>query len=145
MQINLGVESFSIFFFFFFFFFGGGGGSSEVNFNTGGGRGYCKAYVHTCMHTNMYAHAYIHIYTCLCIRKIKAIMNGCPFIRNQIYNFSTSKRGKFWQVFSDHRRILLFFLDTQAWTKHLLCHLIIPSSFVMTPQNIHIFINPPKY
>ena len=43
-----------------------------------------KTYIHTCMHK------YIYIYTSGCISKIKAIMNGRPFIRNQIYHLSKS-------------------------------------------------------
>ena len=59
----------------------------------GGGRVYCKTYIHA------YMHAYIcpHIYTCGCISKIKAIMNGRPFIRNLIYHLSTSERSELGQ------------------------------------------------
>ena len=58
-----------------------------------GGRVYCKTYIHA------YMHAYIcpHIYTCGCISKIKAIMNGRPFIRNLIYHLSTSERSELGQ------------------------------------------------
>ena len=53
----------------------------------------CKTYIHA------YMHAYIcpHIYTCGCISKIKAIMNGRPFIRNLIYHLSTSERSELGQ------------------------------------------------
>ena len=69
----------------------------------GGGRVYCKTYIHA------YMHAYIcpHIYTCGCISKIKAIMNGRPFIRNLIY-LSTSERSElgqfwhFWQILTNN-------------------------------------------
>ena len=36
----------------------------------------------------------IHVYTCVCISKIKVIINGCLLIRNQIYDLSTNGRRK---------------------------------------------------
>ena len=74
-----------------------------------GGGGIAK---HTC--TNMYArmhiyiHIYKHIYKYVCISKIKAIINGSRFIRNQIFNLSASEREKFWQGISDPRGVLCF-------------------------------------
>ena len=90
---------------------GGGGKSSEVNFNAwGGGGGACV--VQNKINTRMHAYIYTHIYTCGCISKIKAIMNGRPFIRNQIYHLSTSERserGKFLtKVFQTQGGTLIF-------------------------------------
>ena len=60
------------------------------------------------VHMHIYIDIYKHIYKFVCINKMRAIIKGSRFIRNQIFNLSASERGKFWQGISDPMGVLYF-------------------------------------
>ena len=84
----------------------------------------------------MHTHKYTNV--SVCISKTKAIINGCPFIRNQIFYFGTSER-------SEQGKILARYLRPKGGTQFFSWYADLYAASTVSTHHLWFFWKPPKY